>query len=54
LAEEERDGKAAIKRLNRLWRQSARADTWPKVPQTPEQADYIRHWPQLGTGNSAA
>ncbi len=44
LAEEERDGKAALKRLNHLWRQSARAASWPKVPQTREQADYIRHW----------
>lgn len=47
LAEEEQDGKSAIKRLNRLWRQSARAQAWPKVPQTAEQADYIRHWPNL-------
>jgi hypothetical protein len=44
LAEEEQGGKAALKRLNRLWRQSARADSWPKVPQTREQADYIRRW----------
>jgi hypothetical protein len=47
LAEEERDGKSAIKRLNRLWRQSGRAQDWPKVPQTAEQADYIRRWPKL-------
>jgi hypothetical protein len=44
LAEEEQNGKSALKRLNRLWRQSARADSWPKVPQTPKQADYIRRW----------
>jgi Dual specificity phosphatase, catalytic domain len=44
LAEEEQNGKSALKRLNRLWRQSARADSWPKVPQTREQADYIRRW----------
>lgn len=47
LAEEERDGRSAIKRLNRLWQQSARAPAWPKVPQTAAQADYIRHWPKL-------
>jgi predicted protein tyrosine phosphatase len=47
LAQEQRSGKAAIKILNRLWRQSARAEKWPQVPQTPEQADYIRHWPKL-------
>jgi protein-tyrosine phosphatase len=45
LAEEEPSGKSAIKRLNRLWKQSARSEQWPKVPQTPEQADYIRRWP---------
>jgi hypothetical protein len=30
-----------------LWRQSARAASWPRVPQTSEQADYIRRWPKL-------
>jgi hypothetical protein len=48
LAEEGGDGKAAIRHLNRLWLQSERAKTWPKVPQTAEQADYIRRWPKLG------
>jgi len=48
LAEELGDGKAAIKRLNQLWQQSERVKTWPKVPQTAEQADYIRHWPAQG------
>ncbi len=47
LAEEERDGEAALERLNLLWRQSARAQDWPRVPQTAEQADYIRRWPEL-------
>jgi hypothetical protein len=45
LAEGGLDGKAALKELNRLWRQSARAKSWPKVPQTSQQADYIRRWP---------
>ena len=44
LAEELSSGKAALKQLNTLWRQSERSATWPKVPQTSEQADYIRHW----------
>jgi hypothetical protein len=48
LAEEDGDGKAAIKHLNRLWLQSERAATWPKVPQTAEQAEYIRRWPTFG------
>jgi hypothetical protein len=47
LAEEEEDGKAALERLNQLWRQSERSQSWPRVPQTPEQADYIRRWPKL-------
>jgi hypothetical protein len=48
LAEEDGDGKAAIKHLNRLWLQSERAKSWPKVPQTAQQADYIQRWPKLG------
>jgi hypothetical protein len=48
LADQQANGAAAIKLLNRLWRQSERAHTWPTVPQTAEQADYIRHWPKLG------
>jgi len=27
---------------------SERAKTWRKVPQTVEQADYVRRWPTLG------
>jgi hypothetical protein len=42
------DGKAAIKHLNQLWLQSERAKSWPKVPQTAEQADYIQRWPKVG------
>jgi Cyclin-dependent kinase inhibitor 3 (CDKN3) len=41
------DGKAAIKELNQLWQQSERAKSWPSIPQTAEQADYIRRWPKL-------
>ena len=44
--ETERDGKAALKRLNELWRKSDRSKSWPKVPQTPEQAEYIKNWPK--------
>lgn len=47
LAEEEQDGKVALLRLNRLWQRSARAATWPTVPQTSEQADYITRWLNL-------
>jgi hypothetical protein len=48
LADQQPNGAAAVKLLNRLWRQSERAHSWPTVPQTAEQADYIRHWPKLG------
>jgi hypothetical protein len=48
LAEEGGDGAAALEQLNRLWPQSERAKTWPKVPQTAEQTNYILHWPKFG------
>jgi hypothetical protein len=47
LADQESNGKSALKTLNRLWRQSERAKSWAKVPQTAEQADYVRHWPKV-------
>ena len=48
LADQEPIGESAVETLNRLWRQSDRSKSWPTVPQTAEQADYIRHWPKLG------
>jgi hypothetical protein len=45
LVEQGLSGKGALKQLNLLWRQSERSSSWPQVPQTPEQADYIVHWP---------
>ena len=47
LAEAAGDGKAALKELNHLWQQSERSKSWPAIPQTQEQADYIRRWPKL-------
>ncbi|HMD28172.1 MAG TPA: protein-tyrosine phosphatase family protein [Steroidobacteraceae bacterium] len=47
LADEAGDGKKALQQLNKLWLQSERAKSWPKVPQTEEQADYIRRWLKL-------
>lgn len=46
LAQSGLDGPASLAELNRLWRQSGRAASWPTVPQTPEQADFITHWPR--------
>ena len=44
LAEQGLKGPAALRRLNRLWRQSERSRTWSVVPQTQEQAEFIRQW----------
>ncbi|MGD0502399.1 MAG: dual specificity protein phosphatase family protein [Steroidobacteraceae bacterium] len=45
LAEQGLTGKEALKQLNVLWLQSERSSSWPKVPQTQEQAQYIVRWP---------
>jgi len=48
LVEQGLDGEGALRELNKLWtHQCARAASWPKVPQTEEQADYIRRWVPL-------
>jgi ADP-ribosylglycohydrolase len=44
LAERGLGGEEALAELNRLWRQSARSTQWPVVPETPQQADYVRGW----------
>jgi hypothetical protein len=48
------DGKTVLKELNQLWQQSERAQSWPTIPQTPEQADYIRRWPKLAGSSQSA
>jgi protein-tyrosine phosphatase len=48
---EEQGGKAAIQQLNELWQQSERAESWPQVPQTKEQAEFIRRWPKRARGS---
>ena len=51
LTEQGLDGAAALRQLNLLWRQSARSASWPELPQTAEQAEFILAWPrhrQLG------
>jgi hypothetical protein len=53
LADQEGDGKAALDHLNSLWRRSARAAIWPKVPETSEQADYVQRWPILARQHSS-
>jgi ADP-ribosyl-[dinitrogen reductase] hydrolase len=44
LVEQGLDGDEALARLNSLWQQSARSLSWPQVPQTAEQAEFIRDW----------
>jgi len=45
LVEQGRDGESALSELNTLWsEQCARAATWPVIPQTLSQANYIREW----------
>jgi hypothetical protein len=47
LADEGLGGKATLTKLNKLWQQSARSKSWAAIPQTEEQANYIRRWSQL-------
>jgi len=55
LVEQGRDGETALRELNLLWtQQCARAASWPTVPQTPQQADYIRSWRARRPGAIAA
>lgn len=34
----------AVQELNQLWQANARAKTWPDVPETEEQLEYVRGW----------
>lgn len=54
LADAAGDGISALKELNQLWQQSERAKSWPTIPQTTEQADYIRRWPKLVASHQSA
>ena len=44
LAEQGLGGEDALEELNRLWQQSARSARWPSVPETADQAEYVRRW----------
>ena len=44
LVEQGERGVDALETLNHLWQQNARARRWPRIPETPEQADFILHW----------
>ena len=45
-------GAGALARLNERWRGSARSRSWPTVPETDAQHDFIRRW--RGTARPAA
>jgi len=40
-------GDAALEELNRLWADNARSRSWPEVPETIEQQEYVRAWRQI-------
>lgn len=44
LVEQGERGDAALETLNHLWQQNARSRRWPRIPETPEQEDFILHW----------
>src|SRR5262245_29843903 len=51
LVEQGLRGDAALDELNRLWRQSSLARSWPSVPETADQVAFVRDW---GGGGSQA
>ena len=44
LREQGEAAEPALAELNRLWKQNARAARWPSIPETQEQAEFIRQW----------
>jgi ADP-ribosylglycohydrolase len=49
MAAREGAGIAALEELNRRWRANGRSRTWPVVPETPAQAEFVRGWPRPAT-----
>ncbi len=48
LVERGLSGTDALEELNRLWQQCKRAESWPHVPETDDQSEFIRTWtPQV-------
>jgi ADP-ribosyl-[dinitrogen reductase] hydrolase len=37
-------GDDPLERLHEFWQQSARSRSWPTVPETEEQADFVKEW----------
>jgi ADP-ribosylglycohydrolase len=38
------DGPQALAKLQTLWRRSSRSRSWPSVPETDEQVEFVRTW----------
>ncbi len=47
-------GPAALAQLNELWSASSRAASWPSVPETEAQCEYVRGWPERRAVPAAA
>lgn len=47
LAQHGRRGDAALDALNVLWAASPRARSWPSIPETGEQRDFVYRWPAI-------
>lgn len=48
-------GDDALYELNRLWQQCARSESWPAIPETDDQVEYVRRWTaRLPVGDDAA
>jgi len=50
LASRGSDAAGALEELQRRWRQCAKSSAWPTVPETGEQAEFVRAWRSLATG----
>jgi ADP-ribosylglycohydrolase len=52
LARQRGDAGVALEELQVAWRQAVQSRAWPSIPETPEQADFVRHW--LDSGDAVA
>ncbi|MGI9247210.1 MAG: ADP-ribosylglycohydrolase family protein, partial [Steroidobacteraceae bacterium] len=48
LAERAGGGDAGLAELQQLWPQAGQSMHWPTVPETPQQAQFVRDWPAQG------
>jgi len=47
-------GEAALARLNELWSVSRLASTWPRIPETDQQAQYVLEWQERPSATAHA